>query len=333
MKTNDQLLAQAHKEALEEFLERPDSPEARARNVALLQVAISQARPLPSKSRMKFRLALAAGLGLLLGASAWFAAQPRGAGGVVASSGALKIGQPQGEAEVVESGERTLSLQLSPGVLVHLRAQSAVQVRDAGARVVVRRGEVAAEVTARDSLLFLESGDTEVATRGAHFSVKVGAGCDGRSQVEVSAGSVVIAGRTKLQAGERWPRCSAPAPRAPVSPTPTAPAPRARPQVTKRTNAPPPPTPNDDRLARHNELYLEALELQRAGNVAAAVKKLEAVLADPSTPLAETALSQKMKWLSATNRPAAREAAKDYLQRFPMGFGRADAEQLVLESP
>jgi hypothetical protein len=61
------------------------------------------------------------------------------------------------------------------------------------------------------------------------------------------------------------------------------------------------------------------------------VKKLEAVLADPKSPLAETALAQKMKWLSPNHRPAAQEAAREYLQRFPMGFGRADAETLVLE--
>ena len=177
----------------------------------------------------------------------------------------------------------------------------------------------------------------EVATRSGHFSVKSGAGCDGHAQVEVTEGEVVINGTTSLHPGERWPRCS-PAPELPpelpatVAPTLTAPEPvLIRPVVTKRTNSPPPPLKDEDRLARQNELYLQALTLQRAGEVADAVKKLEAVLADPSSPLAETALAQKMKWLSATDRAAAREVARDYLQRFPMGFGRADAEQLVLE--
>jgi outer membrane protein assembly factor BamD (BamD/ComL family) len=88
---------------------------------------------------------------------------------------------------------------------------------------------------------------------------------------------------------------------------------------------------DEDRLARQNELYQQAVALQRAGDVPGAVKKLEAVLVDHRSPLAETALAQKMKWLSATDRAAAREVARDYLQRFPMGFGRADAETLVLE--
>ena len=61
--------------------------------------------------------------------------------------------------------------------------------------------------------------------------------------------------------------------------------------------------------------------------------KLDAVLADPKSPLAETALAQKMRWLAPTDPTGAREAARSYLQRFPMGFGRADAETLVLESP
>ena len=87
----------------------------------------------------------------------------------------------------------------------------------------------------------------------------------------------------------------------------------------------------DERLARQNELYQQAVALQRAGDVSGAVKKLEAVLVDQRSPLAETALAQKMKWLSATNREAARDVAREYLQRFPMGFGRADAETLVLE--
>ena len=50
---------------------------------------------------------------------------------------------------------------------------------------------------------------------------------------------------------------------------------------------------------------------------------------DVALDLAETALAQKMKWLSATDRSAAREAAREYLQRYPMGFGRADAERRI----
>ncbi len=321
MKTNDQLLAHVQKAALDEITDLPDSPEARARTVALLEAVLSKpVAAAPAAPGTGWRRALAAILALLLGAGGWFAARPTG----------------EALTKVVESGEAPLTLQVSPGVRVHLRPRSAVQVRDDGARVVVRRGEVAAEVISRDVAFFLETGDTEVATHRGHFRVTPGAGCDGRSQVEVTEGSVVINAGAALLAGERWPRCNpapVPAPVAPLAPRPSPPpTPQpVRPVVTNRTSAPPRPEKDADRLTLQNELYLQALTLQRAGDVSAAVKKLEGVLADPLSPLAETALVQKMKWLSATDRAAARKVAADYLQRFPMGFGRADAEHLVLE--
>jgi hypothetical protein len=172
--------------------------------------------------------------------------------------------------------------------------------------------------------------------------VKPGAGCDGHTQVQVTEGSVVLNGGTTLGAGESWPHCAPaaaltpPPPVEPAAPVVLAPEP-ARPVVMRRAAPPPPPAApavkDEDRLARQNELYLQALTLQRAGEVNAAVRKLEVVLADPKSPLAETALAQKMKWLSTTDRSSAREAAREYLQRYPMGFGRADAETLVLEKP
>ncbi|MDP3153657.1 MAG: FecR domain-containing protein [Archangium sp.] len=318
MKTNDELLAHVQKAALDEITDLPDTPEARARTVALLEAALSKPVAAPARPGTGWRMALAASLALLLGAGGWFAARPT----------------VEARPEVVESGDAPLTLQLSASVRVHLRPRSAVQVRDDGARVVVRRGEVAAEVISRDVAFFLETGDTEVATRLGRFRVTPGAGCDGRSQVEVTEGSVVITAGPALLAGERWPRCNpapAPAPLAPPTPTPTPTPQPIRPIVTHRLTAPPRPEKDADRLALQNALYLQALTLQRAGDVSAAVKKLEGVLADPLSPLAETALVQKMKWLSATDRTAARKVASEYLQRFPMGFGRADAEQLVLE--
>lgn len=330
MTTRDQQLARALEKAVTEVQEQPDSPEARTRHVAALQAAMKDVRPVAPRSRSAGRLALAAALALLIGgAGLWWQAQPRGVARVVVSSGTLKVGHRLADTEVVESGQAVLTLELGHGTRLRLQPETSVQLRDEGARVVVRRGEVAAEVTSLDAPFFLESGDTQVSTRGARLSVRAGAGCDGRAEVRVSEGSVSVNGET-VPAGEGWPRCaavveelavpreSAPGPVAPVLPE------------RGRANKPPPP-PKDDRLTRQNELYLQAVTLQRAGDVRGAVKKLEAVLADPGSPLAETALAQKMKWLSAKDRPAARDAAREYLQRFPMGFGRADAETLVLE--
>jgi len=343
--TNDQLVAKASKQAASEVKDLPDSPEARARTVAAMQAAMTGAaapvKSSPPSRPLSGRLALAAGLALLAGASLWFHAQPKNVGRVVASSGTLPAGHRLANAELVDTGQAQMTLQLPREVKVHLQAETALQLEDDGTRVVVRRGEVAAEVVSLDAPFFLDSGDTQLSTRNARFSVRPGAGCDGRAEVKVSEGSVVLDGSTSVQAGEAWPRCEVRAPPPPAPEPLTAPVvvpPEPRPVMSKRLNAPPPPVAapglkDDDRLARQNELYLQALTLQRAGEVGAAVKKLEAVLADPKSPLAETALAQKMKWLSATDRSAARDVAREYLQRYPMGFGRADAETLVLEKP
>ena len=113
-----------------------------------------------------------------------------------------------------------------------------VELRDDGARVVVRRGEVAAEVTSLDEPFTVESFDTLVATRAGRFQVKPGAGCDGRAEVRVNEGSVSVDG-AEVQAGETWPRCAAtPPPAVPVKAPVVIPEP-ARP--VKKT-APPPPS-------------------------------------------------------------------------------------------
>ena len=332
MNTLDQELGRALKQAAAEVQEMPDSPEARVRVVAALQAAMRDTAVPASvhPSRTAWVLALAAALTLLAGAGLWFRAQPDAVARVVASSGALAVGHALANAEVVDTGPSTMLLELRHGVKLSLQPQTSVQLLDDGARVGVRRGEVAAEMTALGAPFFLETGDAVVATRSARVKVKPGAGCDGRAEVTVGEGSVLINGSNRVQAGEVWPGC-APAGALP-QPSPQAVVEPARPAPTKRA-APPvaPVVKDDDRLARQNELYQAAITLQRSGDVNGAVKKLEAVLVDPRSPLAETALAQKMRWLAATNREAARDVARAYLERFPMGFGRADAETLVLE--
>ena len=332
MTTHDELAARAQRQALDAVQAVPDSPEARARAVAAIQAAMKDLSPVKvPRVSGAWRLALAAALALLLGAGGSLLSRPSGVGRVLTSTGTLAVGQRLADAEEIDTGPAELTLELPRGVKVSLRAQSAVQLREEGARVLVRRGEVAAEVTALESPFFLDSSDAHVATRGARFSLKPGAGCDGRTRVWVTEGSVSIDGKTEVRAGEAWPRCEAPlSPEVAPRPELIAPEPLPRPQAPKRLTTPP-LVKDEERLARQNELYLEAMTLQRAGDVRGAVKKLGGVLEDPTSPLAETALAQKMRWLSTTDRAAARDVAREYLQRFPMGFGRAEAETLVLE--
>lgn len=333
MSTYDQVLARALMQAVAQVQELPDSPDARVRTVAALQAAMKNTAA-PASPRPAWVLALAAALTLVVGAGLWFRAQPHGVAWVVASSGTLEVGHALANAEVVNTGQATMVLGLRRGVKLSLQPETSVQLFDEGARVVVRRGEVAAEMTSLEAPFFLEAGDAVVATRGARVKVKPGAGCDGRAGVTVAEGSVLINGSTRVQAGESWPTCvpAAALPQPAQQTPPQAVVESVRLVPTKRTAPPAPPSvKDDDRLARQNELYQAAITLQRSGDVSGAVKKLEAVLADPRSPLAETALAQKMRWLAATNREAARGVAREYLERFPMGFGRADAETLVLE--
>lgn len=317
--TNAKRLARALEKQLDAVPEVPDSPEARARTVAAIQAAM-QAEVPEERSGARRALALAAGL-LVLVAGTWLIAWRAG---------------PREQA--VESGANARELTLGEGVKLRLEPGTAVEVRDDGARLLIRRGEVAAEVT---TPFTVEAFDSEVSTRGARFVVKAGGGCEGRTQVEVTEGRVTVSGGVEVRAGETWPSCPprpAPEPmKTPPSPEPIkAPVP---PSVATKKPAPPPPVKelkelkeeHEARLARQNELYREAVVLQRAGDVRGAVKKLDEVLSDGQSPLAETALAQKMKWLVPVDRGGARAAAAEYLERFPMGFGRADAETLVLE--
>ena len=331
MNTRDQQLARVLKQANDELTEVADSPEARARTVAALQAAMrSSAAPRVARPG-PWLLALAATIPLLVGMGWWMSARRQTIGNVIGT------GQQLSNAQVVDSGGGLMTLVLRHGVKVQLKAQTTVELRDDGARVLVRRGEVAAEVTSLEAPFRVQSYDTEVATRASRFQMKPGAGCDGRPEVVVSEGSVIINGGTEVGAGETWPSCrSAVKPPEPAKePLPTPEPVSVRPVVARKATPPPPVVlkeKDDDRLARQNELYRQAVTLQRSGDVNGAVQKLEAVLVDRRSPLAETALAQKMRWLSSSDRAAALEVARDYLQRFPMGFGRAEAETLVLDS-
>lgn len=329
MTAPDQLVARALARAAEAVEAQPDSPEARARTVAALEAAIAQAST-PPAPRQRWPLLAAAVAALVLGGGLWWGLRPPPIARVVASSGAQPVGRGFSDATLIESGTGSLSLELPRRVTVHLSPDTSLQLRDEGTRVLVRRGDVAAEVTALESPFVLEAGDTMVATRGARLRVKPGAGCDGRALVEVSEGAALVNGREPVNAGESWPHCAAPpSPEPRVQPLAPAlePAPVPQPAEPVKKAAP------DDRLARQNQLYLQAVTLHQAGEVNAAVRKLDAILQDARSPLAEAALTHKMKWLADVDRVRARAAAREYLERFPMGFGRADAETLVLEKP
>lgn len=152
-----------------------------------------------------------------------------------------------------------------------------------------------------------------------------------------------------LGAGEHWssngaeaselPPAAAPA--APVPPQPAvAPAPvsalPAPPRAAREAPvaAPPPPSPSE--LAAQNRL-LEGAELARkSGMPALALERLETLVERyPEAELAHNARVQRMRLLASMGRSReATEAARQYLERYPHGFARKEAQrQISAEAP
>lgn len=299
--TYDRLAAQQLRQAFDTLTPNGDSPEARARVVAAMTAAL--VAPLPRRRSV---------LGPVLAVAA----------AAAVAFGVLALRRPvQGD---FNGAQR---IELAGGASVALTQGSRVSVFDEGARVLIREGEVAADVVGRDVLL--ETTDSQVSVRAARVKVTAGAGCDGRALVVVNSGSVVVssgAQRETVKAGEQWPRCGS----AVNEVLPTNEPPRVTEPTKPAVSVKPSTRPHALTLSEQNALYEAAVIAQRGGDLTGAVAGLEKVIVGaPESPLAETALVQEFRWLSATQPAAAREAALRYLVRFPMGTARAEAETLV----
>jgi outer membrane protein assembly factor BamD (BamD/ComL family) len=83
-------------------------------------------------------------------------------------------------------------------------------------------------------------------------------------------------------------------------------------------------------LAAQNDLFAEAMDARRRGDVATAIQKLDRLLAKyPSSPLVEHAMAERMKTLRGIDHGRASAAARDYLARFPRGVARKEAEDIL----
>jgi outer membrane protein assembly factor BamD (BamD/ComL family) len=83
-------------------------------------------------------------------------------------------------------------------------------------------------------------------------------------------------------------------------------------------------------LGAQNDLFAAAVAAKRQGNYRAAVTGFDRFLSRyPGSPLAESALVEKMRLLRATDPSRAVTAARDYLARFPGGYGHTEAEAIV----
>lgn len=168
--------------------------------------------------------------------------------------------------------------------------------------------------------------DAEVEVRGTSFDVArvasdpaCGAGSTTRVVVREGVVAVRPVGQPEalVHAGETWPAsCEGSAPPAATSAAPSIAA------------AP----PHSD-LAAQNDLFERALARKRAGDTGGAIATFDQLLARyPASHLGQSARAERMKLLVGVDHDRARAAAHDYLQRYPTGFARADAE-LILSSP
>lgn len=83
-------------------------------------------------------------------------------------------------------------------------------------------------------------------------------------------------------------------------------------------------------LAQENQLFKEAAEASRTGDVAGALSRLDKLLTSyPGSPLAQGALVRKFRLLASAGRTdEARREAERYLASYPTGFAVAEAEAL-----
>ena len=124
---------------------------------------------------------------------------------------------------------------------------------------------------------------------------------------------------------------SAPPLEPPAAAVPRVVAPSGRaPSVADSGPKPAPSAEVGSTLAQENQLFREAADASRNGDVSGALSRLEQLLARyPASPLAQGALVRKFRLLASAGRSSeARREAERYLAAYPTGFAVAEAAAL-----
>ncbi|WP_394850379.1 FecR family protein [Pendulispora brunnea] len=260
---------------------------------------------------------------------------------------------------VREGGHAALALTTGTHLALEPEADLSVLSQNRHQIYWLARGAVQARVSklSEGDRFVVRTPDADVEVRGTQFRVSTGephAACGGSTtRVHVLEGVVVVRHggvETRVAAGEEWP-CASPASPPPevqlVRPSPPAPQ-NTNALVTKRPPpvtsvaplapvAPVPPavaapdTAASD-LSAQNDLFARATDKKRAGDARGAIATFETFLARyPKSALAESAAVERWRLLTHVDRAAARAAAKEYVDRYPNGFARADARALLGE--
>lgn len=83
-------------------------------------------------------------------------------------------------------------------------------------------------------------------------------------------------------------------------------------------------------MADQNDKFERAVKARRRGEVQEALRIYrEFVQEFPASPLAQNARVEVMRLLVPSNKSAAVQAARDYLERYPTGFARDEAARIV----
>jgi ferric-dicitrate binding protein FerR (iron transport regulator) len=286
----------------------------------------------------------------------------------IASGGGSVVGAPGSATPAVpgralRAGSRLIvdpsagaTLSLSTGT--HLEVEHGSQltvVEDGRAQVfALSAGALHADVAklGNGERFIVRTPDAEVEVRGTSFLVSVVGGdpqCGGGSttRVAVTEGAVTVRSHEHeetVRAGERWPRgcrpAGTPSPAANVVPKRAARL-ETHPVPLAAEIAPLPPsasahaaiaarhTPSST-LAEENDLFAEGMVARRSRQLPLALDKMDRFLDKyPSSHLAENAAVERMRLLRVLDPMKATAAAREYLQRHPNGFARADAEAIV----
>lgn len=273
-------------------------------------------------------------------------AQPLGHGARIIGVGALEAGGralAQG-ARLVALPEGDALLHFASGSVVTLEAESELTLVEAASSqtLALTHGALRAQVAkvAPGHHFVVTTPDAEISVVGTAFrlaTVPTRSDCNAwtRTRLDVYEGVVSVRAGTvdvRVRAGEHWPADCV------TAPTTNSPTDAGRPERL----APPPsaaarPEPRkapDSTLSIQNDLFARALAAQRAGDLENGVRELDQLLTRyPSTPLAQDAAVERMKWLTALDDVRAVEAARTYLARYPKGYARQHAQAILDAHP
>jgi len=274
---------------------------------------------------------------------------PAGGGAIVEAIGTPA---PLADGKALDLGSRIktrpdgrVELSLSTGTRLTIEEGGDMTLVDNGPNQVfsLRTGALSANVAKLESgqRFLVRTLDSEIEVHGTAFRVAIAdadPACGGGTTTRVAAFEGVVSVRygstdVRLTAGQRWPAdCSAARPTArAVRPARSVASPPRAPEPVEEPAA---AVVSASDLAAQNDGFARAVAAKNRGASREALADFDNfVNRFPSSQLLESALVERMRLLHALDRSRAREAARQYLTKFPAGFAHAEAQSLEHETP